>query len=201
MKLSVRIGEINYGDVAVKAMPMLGSAAQNYAGAVGKTIEVISQLPEELIHSLFDAIPTEQKDEIVTAFVMEYEEKILGAINKMSEEYMLGVTLSDFSVDKDLELAAAIDRIDYPCIVDRFLPMVKEKLLSMGNMIALLRPVIEKASADQICGLLDRFVGSKKDELLATLINQNQQTLISVIEDAAGKQNVQLKLDSIFVQT
>lgn len=200
MKLRVQIAEINYGDVAVKAMPLLRRAAQNYDGAVGKTIEAISQLPEELIHSIFDAIPAGQKNKIVTAFVMEYQEKVLGAVNKMAEEYRLGVTLSDLAVDKNLELAATIDRVDYLCLVDRFLPMVKEKLLAMGGMVALLRPVIEKASADQICGLLDRFVGDKKDELLAALINQNQETLISVIEDAAGKQNVHLKTNSIFVQ-
>lgn len=121
-------------------------------------------------------------------------------INKVSEEYTLGVTLSKLIVYKDLELTAAIDRIDYLCLAERFLPMIKEKLLAVGGVVALLQPVIEKASADQICGLLDRIVGSNKDGFAAALINQNQQTLISVIEDAAGKQNIRLKLDSIFAQ-
>lgn len=75
MKLTIKIREINYGDVAVKALPLLGSAAQNYGSAVEKTIAAVSMLPEELIHSIFDAIPTEQKNDLVSAFVMEYGEK------------------------------------------------------------------------------------------------------------------------------
>ena len=51
-----------------------------------------------------------------------------------------------------------------------------------------------------IHNVFDAIPAEQKDEILAALINQNQQILITVIEDAAGKQNVQLKLDSIFVQ-
>jgi len=44
MKLCVKAHELNYGDVVVKAMPLLECAAQNYAGAVGKTVATISLL-------------------------------------------------------------------------------------------------------------------------------------------------------------
>jgi len=71
MKLCAKIRELNYGDVTVKVMPLLGNAAQNHTGTVGKTVAAISLLPEELIHNVFDAIPTEQKNEVVTAYVIK----------------------------------------------------------------------------------------------------------------------------------
>ena len=60
--------------------------------------------------------------------------------------------------------------------------------------------VIRNASAEQIVGLLDRFVGDNKEAFLASLINQNQKTIISAIEDAAQKQNIRLKINSILLE-
>ena len=70
----------------------------------------------------------------------------------------------------------------------------------MGGFVAMLRPVIQRASAEQLCGLLDQFVGDNKDAFLASLFNQNQKMLIAVIEAAAEKQNVRLRISSVFVE-
>ena len=48
MKLTIQLDELNYGDVAVKAMPILRQTAQKQNNAVGKTIAAISQLPVDL---------------------------------------------------------------------------------------------------------------------------------------------------------
>lgn len=200
MKLTIKLDEINYGDVAVKAMPFLRQAAQKQNNAVGKTVAAISQLPDDLIYNIFDAIPMEQKNEIVAAFAMENKEKILAAINKMSKDYKIGVTLSNYAMNKELGLSAIVSEIDYQTIAERFLPEIREKLLNMGGMVAFLRPVIEKASAEQVCGLLDKILGKNKESLIASLINKNQQKLISLIEDAAKKQNIDLKINSIIVE-
>lgn len=200
MKLTIKLDEISYGDVAVKAMPFLRQAAQKQNNAVGKTIAAISQLPYDLIYSIFDAIPMERKNEIVAAFVMENKEKILAAINKMSKDYKIGVTLSNYAMNQELGLSAIVSEIDYQTIAERFLPEIREKLLNMGGMVAFLRPVIEKASAEQVCELLDKILGKNKESLIASLINKNQQKLISLIEDAAKKQNIDLKINSIIVE-
>lgn len=200
MEITVKIEEINYGDVAVKAMPFLRKAAQKQNNAVGKTIMAISDLPDSLIYDLFDAIPVEQKNEIVAAFAMENKAKVLSAVNKLSEDHKIGVTLSDYSVDQRLEFAAVVDKIDYQAIADRFLPEIREKLLNMGGMVSFLHPVIEKASAEQVCRLLDKILGKNKESLIASLINKNQQKLISLVEDTAKKQTINLKIAAIIVE-
>ena len=181
MRLSIKLDEINYGDVAVKAMPFLRKAAQTQNNAVGKTIAAISQLPDNLIYNIFDAIPMEQNNEIVAAFAMENKEKFLAAVNKMSRDYKIGVMLSNYTMNQELELSAIVSEIDYQTIAERFLPEIREKLLSMGGMVSFLKPVIEKASAEQICGLLDKILGKTKEALIASLINKNQQKLISLV--------------------
>lgn len=201
MKIIVKIKEINYGDVAVKAMPFLKKAAQSQNNAVGKTIAAVSQLPDDLIYNIFDVIPMEQKNDIVAAFAMENKEKILAAVNKMSKDYKIGVMLSNYALNQELELAAVVSEIDYQAIAERFLPEIREKLLSMGGMVGFLKPVIEKASAEQVCGLLDKILGKNKDAVIASLINMNQQKLISLIEETAAKQNIRLKVASVFLET
>jgi len=200
MKLIIKIREINYADVAVKVMPLLEQAVQKQNNAIGKTISALSQLPQSLIYRIFETIPELQKNEIVAAFAMENRETICRTINKMSQAYEIGVMIDDFTMNPALEIIAVADSVDYLCIVNRFLPMIREKLLSMGGMAAVLRPVIQMASAEQICGLIDRILGERKDAFVASMIQQNQQMLISAIENAARKQDISLKIDSIILQ-
>lgn len=200
MRLTIKLDEINYGDIAIKSMPLLGQSAQSYPGAVGMTMDAIAQLPEMLIRDIFDAIPVEQKNEIISSFAMEHKDRILHVTNVLSERHGIGVTFADCSVDRELSIVAEVREIDYRCIVDRFLPVIREKLLAMSGMAAfMLRPVIQIAPVDQILGLLDRFTGSR-DAFFASLINQNQQGLISAIEGAAEKQNIRMKIKSVHME-
>ena len=103
-------------------------------------------------------------------------------------------------MDQNLTIAAEVYEIDYISILDRFLPEIRSKLLSMGRLVVMFRPMIQNASAAQIVGLLDRFVGDNKEVFLASLVNQNQKKLISAIEDAADKQNIRLKISAIVLE-
>lgn len=200
MKLTVKLDEVNYGDVAVKVMPLLSQSAGNFHGAVEKTISAIANLPENLIRSIFDAIPAEQKNEIIASFAMEHKNTILRKLNNLSGHHQLGLSLEDCSIDKELTVTAKVGEIDCICIVNRFLPAIRDKLLGMGGLVAMFRPLIQSASAEQIVGLLERFVGDNKEAFLVSLINQNQKNLISAIEDAAKKQDICLKVNSINMQ-
>lgn len=42
MKVTIEIQEINYGDVAVKMMPLMARTAQNQNSAIEKTIVAVS---------------------------------------------------------------------------------------------------------------------------------------------------------------
>lgn len=200
MKLTMKLDEINYGDVAVRAMPLLAKSVDAF-GAVEMIVAAVSTyLPEDLIRSVFDAIPEARKNEIIAQLALEHKDRILRTVNELSEKYKIGVNLKNLTVDRDLTVVAEIGRIDYTCIVGHFLPVIREKLLALGGMAAiLLRPVIQNANAEQIVGLMDRFV-SNKDDFFASIINQNQERLIGAIEDVAQKQNIRMKIHSVFVE-
>jgi len=200
MKLTIKLDAINHGDVAVKLMPLLAQSAGSFHGAVGKTVSAIANLPDNLIRDIFDAIPENEKNGIIAAYAMEYKDRILSKLNNLSMHHNLGLKLADCLIDQDLTIVAEVSEIDYIAIVDRFLPVIRDKLLGMGGLVAMFRPMIQNASAEQIVGLLDRFVGENKEAFLASLINQNQQNLISTIEDAAQKQNICLKINSILLE-
>lgn len=200
MEITMKIDRIDYGDAAVRLLGILNQTAQHRDGAAAKLLSAMAQLPQELIVGLFDAIPTEQKNDIAASFAQEHKAHLLSLVNNLAQAHRVGLSVSDFSMNRHLEIMAVVDDIDYPCLVDRFLPLVKRNLLARGGMAALLRPMIEKASVDQICDLLDRFVGINKDAFMATLINQNQDKLVELIEEIAAKQNIRLKISSVSAQ-
>ena len=200
MKLTMKLDEINYGDVAVRAMPLLTKSVDAF-GAVEMILAAVStHLPESLIRSVFDAIPEARKNEIIAQLALEHKDRILRSVNELSEKHKIGVTLKNLTVHRDLTVAAEIGKIDYVCTVERFLPVIREKLMALGGMASvLLRPVIPNANAGQIVYLMDRFV-SNKDDFFASLINQNQERLIGAIENVAQKQNIRMKIHSVYVE-
>lgn len=200
MKLTIKIDEINYGDVAVKTMPLLEDTGKRYSPAIEKTMTAIAALPERLIREIFDTIPDVQKNDIIAALAMENKGRLLGVMNSVLCGQGIGIELADYSLNAELELTAEISRIDYRRIVDKFLPAIREKLLDMGAATMLLRPVINAASAEQICGLMDRILGDRKNAFIASILNQNQKTLISVIESTAQKQGIYLKINTFSLQ-
>lgn len=124
----------------------------------------------------------------------EHSGKLLSRINSLSAKEKLGITVSSFSLSEDLTAALEVARIDYPTVVKKFLPAVKKSLLNAEGVPSLFRPIIRKASAEQICALLDRL---PKDTVLATLINRNRQKLITKIQDMAQENGIRLTVVSL----
>ena len=201
MKLTIKLDEINYGDVAVKVVPLLAKMRKDDSCAVRKLIHAIGNLPPNLVRDIFDAIPETDKNEIIADFAMEHKTRILDEINSLSKYHKLGLKVDDYTIDRDMTIVSEVSEIDYVAIVSRFLPVIRDKLLSMGGIVAMFRPVIQSASPEQLVGLLERFVGDNKEAFFASLINQNQHTLITAIENVAVRQNIRLKIKSVSIET
>lgn len=197
MKLYIKIDEINYADVALMAQGMLGKSFSNRTDAIAMAVCTASRLSEDLVRDLFKEISDERMSTILAAFAKEYKWKILSAGNELLVKNQLGVKIDDFDVTPDLKVSVNVAEIDYPSIVERFLPMIKEKLMGMGGAVVLLRPVIQNASASQVCGLLDTLLGRNKEGFIVGLVNQYSDKLASAIEDAAAKKNIRLKIDEL----
>lgn len=197
MKLTIKLESIDYGDVAVKLMPMLGQSRNG--GSVGLALDAMAALPEDLIRQVFDVIPQQQKNEIVAAFAMEKKDTLLGMLNDMAREQDLGIILENYRMDPELNIAVDVEEINYLRIAERFLPVLREKLLTMRTIPSFLKPAIRNATAEQLLKLLDRFVRNK-DSMVASLINQNQQKLILLLERTGRKQGIHVKIGSVCVE-
>ena len=99
MKLTIKLDEINYGDVAVRAMPLLRDSVGNIHGSVGRMVAAITNLPENLIRDVINAIPADEKNTILADFAVENKRRILNTLNNLSSQYKLGLQLKDFTVD------------------------------------------------------------------------------------------------------
>lgn len=201
MKLTIKLDFIDYGDVAVKLIPMMGQSKKG--GSIGLALDALATLPEDLIRQVFDVIPQQRKDEIVAAFAMEKKDTLLGMLNDMSRKQELGITLENYRMDPELNIIADVAEIDYLRITERFLPVLRGKLLTMLLIMRaippFLIPTIKNATAEQLLKLLDRFVRDK-DSMVASLINQNQQKLILLLERTGRKQGIHVKIGSVCVE-
>ena len=59
MVLKLQINEIDFGDVILKALPVLREKASDDGSAVSKIIAAVTQLPSEVIRTMLDAVPRE----------------------------------------------------------------------------------------------------------------------------------------------
>ena len=197
MKLSIKMDELNYGDVFIKLARFLAVVPGEYSGPYGKKVSEMTELPSFQIRNLCSALSDEEKAELLSGFASECKESLLQIVNSELKRQQINVTATDFTIDRDLNVTAQCSQLDYPNLVGKFLPAVRKRLLKTGGAAALLRPVIEKASAEQICGLMDRFLGNNKDAFLASMINQNQRKIISLIEKIAEKEHLRLTVASV----
>ncbi len=200
MKLTVKVEEINCSDLAVRLLPLLYQATEGREDTKSRLISAVAQLPEELLRQMFDAIPEETKRDLLSSGIAEYQEKLLQAANQLLADGRIGLHLAALAADETLEISAVVDQLDYACLVERFLPMLQEKLLSMGGMVKLMHPLIRSATADQMVGLLDHILGERKEAFLVNLINQHSQTLEMLAENAARNERVHLKLAAIVLE-
>lgn len=200
MQIHFKIGQINYADVAVKALPVLQGRLANQDSAVVKIVNALAQLPSELIHEMFHAIPLAEKNEIVVALAREHKAWILSKANEMARKNGIGITIRDLTVTGELEFRGIVEEIDYRSIVLKFLPLVRKKLASIGEVPALLRPMLAKASPEQILGILDRIPQGIKDEIVISLLNQYQDQLREQIVKLARDNGIALTVEALEIR-
>ena len=197
MKLSIKIDELDYGDIFIKLARFSAAAPGDYSGPFGAKVSQMAQLPSYQIRDALSQLSDAEKAGLLSGFTTECKDTLIQIINNELNHQRIQVTLTDFAIDQELNIIAHLGQLDYPSLVSRFLPAVRRRLLKMGGPAALLRPLIEKASAEQICGIMDRLAGSNKDAFLVTLINQNQSKFISFIEKTAKKEYLRVTVESL----
>ncbi|MEA4965322.1 MAG: hypothetical protein VB055_05815 [Oscillospiraceae bacterium] len=94
-----------------------------------------------------------------------------------------------------IELKLTVDELDYDGLLERYLPLMTEKLRESGSPVGMLLSNGMPASmAKKIIAGLPK---ATKDKLTADLLNANEEKLREALEQFATEQGVSLRVGSI----
>lgn len=197
MKITMKIQDIHYGDVAVQALPLLVEKRPTEDTAMNKLLRAIAHLPEDVVYSLFDAIPQQEKNEIVSLLIQENKEKILAYATQFLQDQRIDLTLQNFAVTSDLVVKLDILDIDYGSLVQKLLPLIQDQLASAHDSVAGVLKKFPSGSPNIILGFLPQ---NAKDDIAAYLINKSQDQILRFAMQAAANRNIRLKLADLIVE-
>lgn len=195
MKIKTNITEIHYGDVAVKALPLL-SARMPQESAIAHILAALAQLSEQTIHQIIDEIPEQDKNQIVSLLCRENQNRILTVCNQFLKRKGAFLVLTDIQVDEQLDICVEVGEIDYTGLIRTFLPMARERLASSSDAAAALLQKLPLNNADVFLRLIPQ---ASKDAMAAYLLNANQEKLCALAERAAGEYGVCLSIENLNV--
>ena len=195
MEIEMIITELHYGDVAVKAIPLLSSRMQQES-AIAHILAALAQLSEQTIHQIIDEIPEQDKNQIVSLLCRENRDRILTVCNQFLKRKGTFLMLTDIQVDEQLDVCVEVGEIDYTGLIRTFLPMARERLASSSDAAAAL---LQKLPLNNAAVFLRLMPQALKDAMAAYLLNANQEKLCALAERAAGEYGVCLSIENLNV--
>lgn len=195
MEIEMSITELHYGDVAVKAIPLLSSRMQQES-AIAHILTALAHLSEQTIYQIFEEIPEQNKNQIVSLLCRENQNRILTVCNQFLKRKGAFLVLTDIQVDEQLDICVEVGEIDYTGLIRTFLPMARERLASSSDAAAALLQKLPLNNADVFLRLIPQ---ASKDAMAAYLLNANQEKLCALAERAAGEYGVCLSIENLNV--
>lgn len=196
MKLTIKFNTIDYIDVITKIVPLLQQDVAVPPESLERMLDIVANFPKQTIHDIFDEMSLELKNGILSIFASKRHDKLLEILTDALRKHNLSMVLTDCSVEQDLTLNLYIRSVDHASITQLFLPPVWQKPIYTGKIPRFLHPFIHHASTRQLTQPLPRSV-TERDAFVASLIEENQSKLIGLVENAAAKQGIHLKIASI----
>lgn len=193
MEIEMSITVLHYGDVAVKAIPLLSSRMQQES-AIAHILTALAQLSEQTIHQIIDEIPEQDKNQIVSLLCRENRDRILTVCNQFLKRKGTFLMLTDIQVDEQLDVCVEVGEIDYTGLIRTFLPIAQEHLASSSDAAAALLQKLPLNNADVFLRLMPQ---ASKDAMAAFLLNANQEKLCALAERAAGEYGIRLSIENL----
>lgn len=199
MKITCKIAEIQYGDIVIQFLPALSDGLAQSGNAIAKIVSTLVQLPEDVLRPVFDVIPEEDKNEIVSMLVEENQEKLLAAANDLLKGQGIRATVEQISLSHDLTLVVSIVEIDYCDLVTKYVPLLNNSGVIHENPTAAMLTNLLRLPAFLIKKTLDAMSQKKKDEIVAYLINRYKEQLLQKLTSLIAAHNIGIKLEEISV--
>ena len=194
MQIQIKLDKISYGDAVVKVMPALCAHMQESNTAAAKIISAIAALPESLIRQVFEAIPPEEQNEILSLLVQEHQDIILSYGTKLAREHGVTLSLANLQVTKALDIRVGLQNVDYVSLVNRFYPLVEKNLASSQHPGALLLRKLPVGHAERTLKL---FPSSAKEHIIAYLLTQNSDKICAELEKALEENGLHVRLRAL----
>lgn len=193
MKIKMNITKLCYGDVAVKAIPAL-SARMQQESAIAHIFAALARLSEQTIHQIFDEIPEQEKNQIVSLLCKENQDRILTVCNQLLKRKGSFLVLTSIEIDEHLGVCVEAGEIDYAGMIRAFLPMVQERLASSSDAAAALLQKLPLNNADVILRFMPQ---ASKDAMAAYLLNANQEKICALAEQSAKEYGICLSVENL----
>lgn len=100
MKIKIKIDNINYGELAVKCMPLIRDNLSVDDGPVPKLLSGLTVLPPGMVRSMLNALPDEKKDELAAYLINKNKEQIITDITRYMQGQGIDVEISDLTVEE-----------------------------------------------------------------------------------------------------
>lgn len=193
MEIKMSITDLHYGDVAVKAIPVLASRMQQESAA-SRILAALARLSEQTVYQIFDEIPEQDKNQIVSLLCRENQNRILMVCNQFLKRKGAFFILTGIQVDEQLGICVEVGEIDYAGLIQTFLPMVQEYLASSSDAAAALLQTLPLNNAEVFLRLMPQV---SKDAMAAYLLNANQEKLCALAGRAAGEYGIRLSIENL----
>lgn len=192
MKLYADITQLQTADI-VALLPMLKIPADTTAG---KMVQIVNRLPKDRLLEFLNIISGEDILDILSIAAVQYQEKILPALEKAAEGHGFPMEITDLSINKKGELCLQIDKMDYPSIVRNYRSTILDVPVSMITENILLQNFFMMLRLSLATGLtvLSRIPTRMLDNLVITLVNRNADKLLEKLNDFLAKNDFSLRL-------
>lgn len=200
MKLKIRIREIDFCDIILKAMPVLRENTAYDGSAGSKIISVVTQLPQNVIRAMLEAVPQKDQCEIVTLLVRENRDKLHQGLSRILKENEIDVSLDELSLSDAMELTISVSNLNYAALAVKYLPLIHGNLPVGENTVIEMLAKLAKLPVMVLYGALAKIPQDKKDEAVAFLINRNADRIIAKMEDMLSEQDIHIRLEDLAVE-
>ncbi len=99
-----------------------------------------------------------------------------------------------------MEIRIIVDEINYSDIVEKCLPLVRDKLKEKEGTLPKVVLGVANLPPSMAAAMLDKLPQETKDEVAALLINKNKDKLIEKAEEYASKNDIALKISDLIVE-
>lgn len=173
MKIAMKIQDICYEDVAVLALPSLEHRLPRNDTALSKLLRAIARLPVDVVHSLFDAIPQQEKNDMVSLLVLENKDRLQYYAENLLHAEGVRIRVLDLQVTKELQVMWELSEVNYAALTRKFPPLIQGKETMYDGIAAVLRELQRNRAGP----LPSRLAQKKKKDIAIFSLPCTQQRI------------------------